>query len=600
MFDRNRSYKEYRTASRNIRVYDNDADDWAEITLEEAIQKCIIWDEAGDVADPFTTGPISRRGGAIGLSESSVEGQNDFLRFGQGNVRHEVRYVGDLDSKWLSVTQLLNAGQTLYNAVVRERADGFGLGAAVDKELTLEGLMEAAANLLGRDSLFFASADPKNSGMTREKHLAYTMANTKEIAIVPRKAARTPEAGEGPETIDSSLLEESHAKFLNEVIGDLVPDTHKGELAKIIGKKDTEWKKRASEVEALVQSCHEADPTSVPSLADSSAIKRYVNRSVLAYAKKLENRAETGASPSVRGGGGSASTTTTNIKYIPVGTPLPQGYDYLNSNEEAKAKAGKSGSGAKSCPTSLRDFHFLSEVFEGGAETQAASTGFGARRRIGRAAAQVGAATDVLGATGNDVPERPNETDEQRKERIKALRVKDRYANVDNHIARISASGAPIPIKYLAILYLGARYNRDRFMDFAAHDIYVPGGFLLMRLHAAYKTRYGIKCAAGKIGYTMIAHGNMMIEHEAARKVGFMHYTTYLSAVVTQPKNVYVVEDLFCEKYLGGLGVEFWSRELYLKKGSNRRAKSIVCTILPPTMGDMKSLGKKIDARGAW
>lgn len=109
-----------------------------------------------------------------------------------------------------------------------------------------------------------------------------------------------------------------------------------------------------------------------------------------------------------------------------------------------------------------------------------------------------------------------------------------------------------MPIKYLAILYLGARYNRDRFLSFAADDIYVAAGFLLMRANATYKTRYGIKCMAGKIGYTMIGHGNMMIEHEAARKVGFMHYTTYLSAVVTHPKNVYVVEDLFCEKYLGG------------------------------------------------
>ena len=48
------------------------------------------------------------------------------------------------------------------------------------------------------------------------------------------------------------------------------------------------------------------------------------------------------------------------------------------------------------------------------------------------------------------------------------------------------------------------------------------------------------------------------------------------------------------------MGTEFWSRDLYLKKGINRRAKDIVCAILPPTLGDVKSLGKKIDIRGQW
>ena len=46
------------------------------------------------------------------------------------------------------------------------------------------------------------------------------------------------------------------------------------------------------------------------------------------------------------------------------------------------------------------------------------------------------------------------------------------------------------------------------------------------------------------------------------------------------------------------MGVEFWSRELYRRKNANRRARSIICTILPPTLGDLKNLGKKLDIRG--
>jgi hypothetical protein len=87
----------------------------------------------------------------------------------------------------------------------------------------------------------------------------------------------------------------------------------------------------------------------------------------------------------------------------------------------------------------------------------------------------------------------------------------------------------------------------------------------------------------------------MQIAHDATRKVGVMHYTAYLAAVVTNPKNVYVVEDLFCEKYLGGMGVKFWSRDAYLSKASKRTQASIICTMLPPSC---KRLDKKIDGRG--
>lgn len=88
----------------------------------------------------------------------------------------------------------------------------------------------------------------------------------------------------------------------------------------------------------------------------------------------------------------------------------------------------------------------------------------------------------------------------------------------------------------------------------------------------------------------------MRIETEATRKVGLMHYTTYLSAVVMQPKNVYVVEDLFCQKYMGGMGVEFWSADEY-KASQNRKAKSIICAPLPP---NFKKIEQKIDIRGRW
>jgi hypothetical protein len=74
------------------------------------------------------------------------------------------------------------------------------------------------------------------------------------------------------------------------------------------------------------------------------------------------------------------------------------------------------------------------------------------------------------------------------------------------------------------------------------------------------------------------------------------HYTTYLSAVVLYPKNVYVVADLYCEKYLGGMGVEFWTAARY-KNNTKRNAYDIICAPLPPSR---KKLEQKVDIRGRW
>jgi hypothetical protein len=166
-----------------------------------------------------------------------------------------------------------------------------------------------------------------------------------------------------------------------------------------------------------------------------------------------------------------------------------------------------------------------------------------------------------------------------------------------NHIEAVGRGSCPLIVKWLATIYAGCKVTRERLSSFARNHIYVCLGFILFRSHCTYKTLYGIKVAAGgKAGYTMFGHSNMMIEHEAARKVGMMHYTAYLTAVVMYPKNVYVVEDMYCKKYLGGMGVEFWSPTAY-KNATSRRDRSIICAPVPP---NFKKVEKRIDMRGRW
>ena len=165
-------------------------------------------------------------------------------------------------------------------------------------------------------------------------------------------------------------------------------------------------------------------------------------------------------------------------------------------------------------------------------------------------------------------------------------------------VEKISKTGAHPLLQTLAVIYAGMPFERDVLCNLVKLNIAVKLGLLLQRPHCTFRTKYGIKClSGGGAGYTFFGHSDMQLEHEAARKTGMMSYTTYLSAVVLYPKNVYVVEDMYCEKYLGGHGTDFWSVERYTSGSLKRTAADIICVPLPPSR---KRLEQKIDVRGRW
>jgi len=313
-----------------------------------------------------------------------------------------------------------------------------------------------------------------------------------------------------------------------------VPATHAKHLEKIVNQENVDWTKRAESIKQLVLKCQKEDPSSVPSLPNAEHVDKWYEGQVSGFKQKLSSQ------PTAPAAAKNAPQKVASSSSIVL--------DYLKATAANQPSSSSSGINAN-----VR------------------------RARIGAMVPLPGAKTVNL-----DLEEA------LRKEYAEAL-VKE------NEIEKMK-SVQPV-LRAIAKLFLVVPFNRDCLIKLAENNIMVPLGFLLMRPHATYKTRYGIKMAAnGKSGYTMFGHSNMMIEHEAARKVGMMHYTAYLSAVVMHPKNVYVVEDLFCEKYLGGMGVEFWSAAHY-KNAAKRHARSIICAPLPP---NWKKVEQKIDVRGRW
>lgn len=548
--DQTRNYKEYTTDNRTIRVYDEDIDDWVELTLQDSIENCIIWDTDGGVTDPFTSNGRNGTRQKEGIRQQVAD---DFLRYNDSNgTPLDVEYIGDMDQRWLSTAQLLGAGQTVINALTRQGVSTAGLTDLIDssdqtknpqnrraagldgtKGTAFAAVVTATNDILGNDNLFFNTGTAAGESATNlYKTFGPTNAQKKALLQTSIGAAAATE-------VSAELAETKHREFLNVTIGSLVPAAHRAELAAIVDRTDAPWKERIASIQTLILTAFVEDPSSVKALKSADAIKQWIRNRVDGYEQSF------------------ASWSAAQIEAAASAAASSLGDDI----DDAPAK--------KRFPTTLRDMPWLSHVF-------ASSGSDSGRRGIG---ARVSAPP-----TGITIS----------KEALAA-----RFNNVDKHIVAIANSSAPRDVKWMALFFLGCRFNKQRLLDLANMDIWVPFNALHLRPHCTYRTRYGIKCAdQGNSGYTFFGHSDMQIEHEAARKVGMMHYTAYLSAVVIFPKNVYVVEDLYCEKYLGGMGSKFWSVQDYLSKQSNRRLASIICTALPPIMKDR--LQKKLDVRGHW
>lgn len=556
--DRTRDFKSYQTDHRTIRVYDNTKDDWAELTLQDAIENSIIWDTDGGVADPFSRNTKNARQ-TEGIKQQMA---NDFLRFGTGSAGSalDLEYIGDMGSEWISTAQLIGGGQTILNALDRQGVDYSELGAAgntltgnvgagkrradtgIAANVSFQSSIVAIADLLGSDNLFFETAPEGTSNFgTAPGVVADNLFKTFRTATQPVPSARlaTPIGVE----VDENALEETHRSFLTVTMGSALPSSRRAGIATIAERSNVPWKERAADMEKHILAVFAEDPAAFKSLKSADSIKQWAANRIESYETKLQERETAQAAAAAAAASISSDAAATDMNVAP----------------------------KKHFPTSLRDMPWMSHVFEG----RGASEGGNGRRGIGARVRDLSAGTERTGA------------------------LLTRFNNVDNHLRAIANSSAPQATKWAAVFFLGCRFSRSRLLALADANIWVPFNALHLRPHATYRTRYGIKCADnGDSGYTFFGHSDMQIEHEAARKVGMMHYTAYLSAVVMNPKNVYVVEDLFCEKYLGGMCTKFWSVQDYLSKQANRRTASIICTALPPLMKD--GLEKKMDVRGHW
>jgi hypothetical protein len=613
--DRCSDYSRYRTDGRTLRVYDNDIDKWSDIELAYAIENCGVFDDKGKLFNVF--GLSARAASADGYA-AQADQEYDFLSYVDPTDGHRknIEYIGDMSVNFANAGNWENAGQTLLNALahhdahsakkllnkvdklvasIKYQADGARTwadlkalaenanvgagerdGARAAVELVTE-LANGIRNLVGADNLVFVNQpDPAEAFYTN-------------FVLTGLSAARRGAAGNQPlmSSVDSTEKQaRAEHKFLTEVLFNPIGDDYKAEyapqFAAIAGQTDKPWTERAKLVRNLVVQIQAKDADVVKTLPSAVHVDKWFNQKYADFAAGHKERFGSA-------GGSAASVVQSDsgeVRYFAAGARLPAGFAPVNRNASSSSS---SGINIESMP-----------AFAIASQTQAAAAAGGPRRA--RLGAHLGGGAPGTRADESAEVLRKRDADARGSTAAGFLLssagpVLQRYNNISKHVKSIAEGSSALLIKWLAAIYLMSVFTRQRLVAFARAHVYVCIGLLHMRSHCTYQTRYGIKVAAGgEAGYTFFGHSDMQIEHEAARKVGMMHYTAYLSAVVLYPKNVYVVEDLFCEKYLGGMGVEFWSAAKY-KNASDRRARSIICAPLPP---NHKKLEQKIDIRGRW
>lgn len=575
MVDRTRDFSSYRTEGRHIKVYNNQRDAWSEISLIDAIKNCAIWNAKGELRDIFK-GP--------GSGDLGIDGEYDFLSKRVGNKRQNIRYVGEMDPAFLDTTYLLNMAQTLVQAAgfhdqnnIMKLVDALNSGRVTDAQV------KRLSSLIGKDNPFAAKLKDVITKAAGSPGTRPAILDTRKgPKDKDKSASRRPQID-----LDTTAVKKTIQTWFDDVLGAVVPSTHEAQFRAIASRADEAWETRSKQVKQLITDCHTADPKSTGTLTSIADVDKWHAACERQLNAKLSKLGVSAAGVQQVGGEVYAPIRAgTEVVYFDANAELPEGYSWAGP-----VVTHDVNDGLEAYPEFLKAIASIDEPVDASSGT-GAGTGFysaaGGRRFIGASAVGVpGSYTD---------PEAEKARSKATKD-IEGKKPKG-YEMLRHQLEEVWKASAPLYLRLCATFLLGLPVHRDVMVNLARSHVAVPLGFVLFRSHCTYKTRYGIKCAVnGETGYTMFGNSMMMVAHEAARQVGMMHYTAYLSAVVMYPKNVFVVEDIFCQRYLGGMGVTFWTVERYQNAQGDRRRADIICAPLPPLQ---RELDEKVDMRGRW
>lgn len=531
-------FSEYRSEHRSFLMYNQEIDDMTKITLTDCIQHCGLWENGG----PGELKPA-------GYDESTLTKRqdldDDFLTFlspaANGTRRLPVEHFFDIAPEYLSLKYVVGAGQTLLNAVKRKTNNNAfqfpvpnanGLFNAND----FQNIADNVFSIIGTDRL-------EPFGILNADNLFQLLIGN----FAPVRARRTPDGppGKAPTFIKSKVDDAFYQLLMTKV-----PESKKAEIEPIIAGSGSVLSKGEQIRDKIIGYIGE----NVPGLKfkDEAPVHTFFEKSVAQYNEYKKS------SPVVE----SPAPVGNIVGY------MKRGLDLLNTEYEYIYP--QSARSATDSLDSLLPVHIMKCEQE--ASSSSSSTATSSRMQAGG---------QGMGLAG--VGQFYQDTFEQRRNTNTGFNL-NRLRTLNVHLIALEQSSASEEVKIMARAWLFTRVTKDNMLRLDEHDVLVPFNFVIWRPHMQYRTRGIIKCAQnGGTGNLFIGNSSFNLGFETGRKMAQMHYTTHFRAVVTEPKNLYVQPDVYCQEIEGGAGCRFYDPETYAAMDNDHLENSLICTACPIT-----------------
>ena len=526
LVDETIDYSSYETEHRSILMYNQEIDDMTKITIEDCIRYCGLWDENGALKGPgYIEGNVSKR--------SDLD--DDFLTFlspgPDGKTRRlPCAYIFDIAKEYLSVKKVLGAGQTLLNAVTKK-------GVKINPFVNADGLVVFDQNLLDNVTKIVGNLNIfDQDNISNASIFALLISGSlAPVTNVPLTEAQS-----------NSLLASRLDEGFNKLLLNQVPASKKAEGEAIIASSISALEKASQIREKLISYVGE----------NVSGLKLKTTEDVNAWHQRSVNEYKKAAPASTASVGGKV------VGYMKRGQDLTgTGYQYLYP---------------ESVRTPTDSFDALLPVHI--AKCRAAA-GNGAAASAESSRMQSGG--DGMGLAG--IGQFYRDTFQERRDQNVGLNL-NRFQTLRVHFDAIDQASASDTVKFMARAWLMTSITRDNFLRLADYNVVVPANFLVVRPHMQYRTRGIIKCKQnGGTGNLFIGNSSFNVGWQTNTKVCQMHYTTHFRAVVTEPRNLYVQPDVFCQEIEGGAGCRFYDAETYAAMDNDHLENSLLCFACPIT-----------------
>lgn len=131
--------------------------------------------------------------------------------------------------------------------------------------------------------------------------------------------------------------------------------------------------------------------------------------------------------------------------------------------------------------------------------------------------------------------------------------------NFKERVATV-ASMAEALDKFVAMSLLTSTISYQAIESMHANDVIVPLDVLLVRPFMEFEMNHGLLTKTGRqTGATYVGHSDFQLGDDVQSKLHYGNYTFYAKALVTNPKNVVLLKNIFINNYMGGFNTAFWN-----------------------------------------